>query len=60
MINEFPTETAEEFARGYAERSGYDLDQLLTVRQVVRCWCDDYEDCTGWTMVPKDSDVRDA
>lgn len=45
------TITAEEFERGYAERSGRTIEELRKRRVVRPCDCD-YEGCQGWQMVP--------
>lgn len=45
-----PKITADEFERGYAERSGMTVEQLRKLRVVVRCYCDS-ELCEGWASV---------
>lgn len=39
--------TADEFASGYAERSGLTLEQFYALSTIRPCSCD-YEECEGW------------
>lgn len=49
-----PPMTADEFARGYAERSGLTLEQFYALSTVRPCSCD-YEDCAGWQALSYES-----
>lgn len=52
--------TAEEFERGYAERSGISVDELRKYRTVRPCACD-APDCPGWQSISHDrADEYDA
>lgn len=43
--------TADEFERGYAERSGISVERLRAIGRVVRpCSCE-ADDCEGWQSV---------
>lgn len=42
--------TKDEFIKGYAERSGTTVEEVLTVSVALPCCCD-YEGCKGWAMV---------
>jgi hypothetical protein len=45
--------TAEDFERGYAERSGISLEELRRYRKPVPCNCGEAI-CEGWAMLPID------
>lgn len=42
--------TAEEFERGYADRSGLTLERLRQYRTVRPCACG-WEGCPGWQSI---------
>lgn len=46
--------TAEEFERGYAERSGWTVERLRRYRTVRRCDCGG-ESCEGWASLSPES-----